>query len=329
MIAPAEASFGRGFFSLFFIKAGKIVKRKWKLTIIFLLLWMMIPVLLILAMQESGTLVFQKKDSLEELLPFVVAAYVEEDYHMETVKAMAVILRSSYTNLLEVGNITFSEIKEAYVYIKKKDYIDNQSKYEWAFEACQETEGEILTYEGAACYCPFFYLSSGTTRDAFTFFEEGKYPYLISVPSHKDEECDTYLSYYYFSTEDFQGKNEMKQEAYAEKNMDDTGEKIEDLKPEEGKETLQVLEHDNAGYVTWIKVGEEVMGGEVFRKNYGLSSGCFSIEQEDSQIRIICKGAGHGFGFSQYGANAMAQEGKTYQDLLRHYFPNLLMEKRV
>lgn len=333
MIAPAEASFGRGFFSLFSInfsiEAGKMVKRKWKLTIVFLLLWIMLPVLLILAIQENGTLVFQKKDSLEESLPFIVAAYAEDDFHMETMKAMAVILRSNYTNMLEKGNITFSEIKETYVYIRKTDYIENQSKYEWAYEACQETKGEILTYEGDACYCPFFYLSSGMTRDAFSFFEESRYPYLIAVPSHKDEECDTYFSYYYFSIEDFEDENEMESEAFGEKNMDDTEEKNEDLILEEGREILQILEYDDAGYVTWIRVGEEIMGGEVFRKKYGLSSGCFSIEQENTQIRIICKGLGHGFGFSQYGANVMAQEGKDYQALLKHYFPNLVLENRV
>ena len=31
-------------------------------------------------------------------------------------------------------------------------------------------------------------------------------------------------------------------------------------------------------------------------------------------------GYGHGVGMSQYGANAMAKEGATWQEILEHYY---------
>lgn len=307
-----------------------MVKSRWKITIIFCVLWIMLPILLILAIQEKGTLKLEKKDSLEDVLPFIIVGNMKEEFHVETVKAMAVILRSNYRKMLEDEKIMISDIKKKYTYLRKESYIKNQNIYELALLACQETQGEILTYENYVCYCPFFYLSSGITRDAFSFFEESEYPYLISVPSHRDEECDTYLSYHYFSAEEFdterKNRAEQKEENKGESNEEEGKEKsMENV--DNGK--IQILETDKAGYVTWIKAGDEVMGGEAFRKRYGLPSSCFSVEQEENQIRIICRGIGHGFGFSQYGANVMAREGKDYRVLLKHYFPELSLEKSV
>ncbi|MEG1550058.1 MAG: stage II sporulation protein D, partial [Ruthenibacterium sp.] len=34
---------------------------------------------------------------------------------------------------------------------------------------------------------------------------------------------------------------------------------------------------------------------------------------------------GHGVGLSQYGANAMAAEGKTYAEILAHYYPGTVL----
>ena len=37
-------------------------------------------------------------------------------------------------------------------------------------------------------------------------------------------------------------------------------------------------------------------------------------------------GEGHGVGFSQYGADTMAREGKTYKELLAFYYPGTIVE---
>lgn len=269
-----------------------------KTIILFLLLWIVLPFLLILVFQENGTLSFEKEESIESYLPFVVAYSMNEDMHMETVKAQSVIMRSNLLGMMEAEEISMNEIKEKYAYFQKESYFKWKERYEQAAAACEETKGEVLKYQNKICYCPYFFNSNGVTRDAFSFFAESEYPYLISVPSHRDEECSTYLSYYYFNESDFGS-------------------------------SISILEYDKAGYVTWVKIGDEVMGGEAFREVYGLPSSCFSIEQQEEQIRIICKGNGHGFGFSQYGANTMAMEGKDYAQLLKYYFPEVSLEKSV
>lgn len=300
-LPPAEASLWRGLF----LKGLLYVGKNRKTIILFLLSWIVLPILLILVIQEKGTLSLKKEESIEMYLPFMVAHSMKEDMHMETIKAQSVIMRSNLLKMMEDEEVSTDEIKEKYAYFQRDTYLEWKDRYEQAVRACKETEGEILTYQKEVCYCPYFFNSNGVTRDAFEVFSESEYPYLISVPSHRDEECNTYLSYYYYTKKDF-GSSEKEENAL-----------------------ISILEYDKAGYVSWVKVGDTVMGGEVFREQYGLPSSCFSVEQQENQIRIVCKGNGHGFGFSQYGANTMAKEGKNYEQLLKYYFPEVSLEKSV
>ena len=77
---------------------------------------------------------------------------------------------------------------------------------------------------------------------------------------------------------------------------------------------------DSAGYVLSVKVGKETVSGESFRDTYGLASSCFELQAFEEQTRVITKGVGHGLGLSQYTANEMAKEGKTYQEILQYFF---------
>jgi stage II sporulation protein D len=59
------------------------------------------------------------------------------------------------------------------------------------------------------------------------------------------------------------------------------------------------------------------------RSNFSsLPSACFAITETDGSILYLTGGGfGHGIGMSQYGANAMGQEGMDYAAILSAYFP--------
>ena len=82
----------------------------------------------------------------------------------------------------------------------------------------------------------------------------------------------------------------------------------------------EVTSVDTAGYVLNVRVGKENVSGEEFRKNYHLTSGCFTLQRYNGKIRITTRGIGHGLGMSQYSANKMAKKGKTYQEILDYFF---------
>ncbi len=56
-----------------------------------------------------------------------------------------------------------------------------------------------------------------------------------------------------------------------------------------------------------------------------LPSSAFTLQQIGGQTRILCQGQGHGLGFSQYGGNVLASQGKKYDEILRSYFPKLTL----
>jgi stage II sporulation protein D len=40
-------------------------------------------------------------------------------------------------------------------------------------------------------------------------------------------------------------------------------------------------------------------------------------------VTITTKGYGHGVGLSQYGANGMAKEGKSYEAIVNYYYKGI------
>ena len=46
----------------------------------------------------------------------------------------------------------------------------------------------------------------------------------------------------------------------------------------------------------------------------------FSIEATEKAITFNVTGYGHGVGMSQYGADFMARQGSTYEEILKHYY---------
>ena len=61
----------------------------------------------------------------------------------------------------------------------------------------------------------------------------------------------------------------------------------------------------------------------------GLRSADFETENTEDGIKFITKGYGHGVGMSQYGANGMAKEGYTYQEILNYYYNDISIHKMV
>lgn len=310
-----------------------------------------LPLLLALLIQGKAYISFTEKEELEIYLPFLMAETLEEDSHMETMKAWAVLMRSNVTKALDEGSVSLSDLRSQYV----NDAADMGEEYEQFYEklvsACRATEGEMVFFEGEVCYCPYFQVSNGVTRDPFENFSENVYPYLMSVSSQQDEESYGYMKVTYYEMSEFykmiddlylSGENtqendqiqsvpvnETEANAAVKQETADSGSTVQISSGTEDASVvrIEIAELDSAGYVKWIKIGDRTIGGETFRKDMGLNSSCFSIETTENQVRITCRGKGHGFGLSWYGADTMAREGKNYKELIEYYFYNVTISK--
>lgn len=88
-------------------------------------------------------------------------------------------------------------------------------------------------------------------------------------------------------------------------------------------ERIEIKSRDSAGYVTEILADGKVLEGEAFRKGMGLTSSNFTIQKSGKEVRFLCRGKGHGLGFSQYGGNEMAKESANAKEILQYYFPEM------
>jgi len=59
----------------------------------------------------------------------------------------------------------------------------------------------------------------------------------------------------------------------------------------------------------------------------GLRSSLFVVEVKDGDAIFRGAGFGHGVGMCQTGAVGMAEAGKKYREILRHYYPNTVLRK--
>jgi len=67
-------------------------------------------------------------------------------------------------------------------------------------------------------------------------------------------------------------------------------------------------------------------GLEIFSK-LNLRSTDFNLSINGNNVYIETLGFGHSVGMSQYGAQGMASAGKSYQDILKHYYKNTEITK--
>ena len=75
--------------------------------------------------------------------------------------------------------------------------------------------------------------------------------------------------------------------------------------------------------VKTIKIGDKEFKGADIRTIFNLKSSTFTVELKDNEFVFTVKGYGHGVGMSQYGANHMANQGFSYEEILKHYYKDI------
>ena len=172
----------------------------------------------------------------------------------------------------------------------------------------------MLKYENQLIEAPFFSVSAGQTRSALEAFGQENRPYLSCVDSMCDITSEDYLKVSFFTPQEMV---DACNSAYPEAA----------LTTEDTMAQLEILEKETSGYVKSIRIGTQTISGEDFRRILSLNSAYFSITPVDGSIRIVTRGLGHGVGLSTYGANELAKEGKTFEEILSYYYQNISIQQ--
>ena len=234
---------------------------------------------------------------LEEYLVYKLSAVMPQEYEKEVVEA----LREEDTKSLQISGGGMERWYETDT--------GSEAYLPWR-QAVEETAGLYLCCEGEPIQASYFKLSNGQTRDAAEVWDTDTRPYLTGISCVQDKAARDYSSIVKVSRTNYVRTLQARL----------TG----NFSQQEILEGAAVS-YDSAGYVTKVSFSAEnketqEIDGEEFRYLFDLPSASFEMEQEKTQVIFRVTGVGHGFGMSQYGANCMALNGETYDQILAEFF---------
>jgi len=287
-----------------------------KKTLLGICIFLLLPIGITAGISESAALKKTLYVDVEKFLPFLLCQQIDWNYDDETIKAQAVLTRSSLSLCIKKEELT-SGVWRTWMkdYQEKKKLAGYQKAYEKMERAVNETRGQVLVQKNdELCEGVFHKISSGYTRDGSEILQDTSYQFLSKVKSGADILAKDYLQGHYFSQEALRMRivTCYPRVTFSEDSL---------------AAQIQIVKRDSSDYVIQVKLGDVVVSGEEFRINLELSSSNFTIQEVDGKIRFLCKGLGHGLGMSQFGANEMAKKGFTYLEILKYYFPQAKVKK--
>ncbi|WP_409343746.1 stage II sporulation protein D [Paenibacillus sp. MBLB4367] len=261
---------------------------------------------------------------IESYVRGVVAAEMPVEFEAEALKAQALAARTYIVRRILEKDTSSVPVKGAWVTdtVAHQAYLtDSQLEAQWGAEAyrqnaakissaVEETKGLILTYDGKPITATFFSTSNGYTENAEDYWSEA-IPYLRSVKSPWDSK----LSPRYRET------ITMPYSEFARKLG--IGGSVAASSAVSGSKTLETSDGHR---IKQIKIGGKLFSGRQVREKLGLNSSQFQFKLKGKDVEITTTGYGHGVGMSQWGANGMAKEGKTAEQIVTYYYTGIQIE---
>ena len=259
---------------------------------------LLMPYLVTILCNGSYAALVNRKFDFEMCVPILTAGQISFGHEKETIKVQTIIARTNLYVKLQKENMVdiLCNVKEKFLLkTGNNSFTEKLLLYRklWVYEnAAEETKDKVLVYLGELYPVPYHKVSSGSTRDGEEVFHDKAYTYLKSVDSSQDKRSADYLTSVYISEQQM-------------------------------PEILKINRRDRQGYVLSLLADEKILEGEAFSVGMNLASSNFSIQKVGNNYRFLCKGKGHGLGFSQYGGNEMAKTGKNCEQILTVYFPKM------
>ena len=254
--------------------------------------------------------------SVEDYLPAVLAGEMAGDWPLEALKAQAILARTfvlqfvSQKESMYDGADISTDIKEAQAY-------DAAGVNARIREAVQETRGEVLNAGGELPYAWFHAHSGGLTARAKEGldYEKAEPSYTQCVKGMEDDEAPAEAAHWQASF----SADEVLAAAKA------SGAKVDKL------ESVAIGQRGESGRAETLLISGQEVSAPAFRIAIGSTKmrSCLleSLRMEDGQVKMSGKGYGHGVGMSQWGAYAMAKEGKTAEEIVMHYFQGVSIDQ--
>lgn len=261
----------------------------------------------------------------------VVGAEIPASYHPEAIKAQAVAA-NTYAVRLIAQNHTDKSLKgasfstdpnkfQAYkskAQLKKIYGAEYQSAYKKISDAVDEVINEIIVCndkgkdKNEPIAAVFHAVSGGMTESSEDVWGDSV-SYLKSVKSEEDKTSPDYSAE--VAVEADEVKSKLKR-SYPDIRL-----------PFFKTSWFKITKRSKAGGAEAVKVGNKTISGQDIRLMFSLRSANFTVAYKNGEFTFKTKGYGHGVGLSQYGANELAKQGKSYKEILKHYYTGVKIKK--
>ena len=246
---------------------------------------------------------------LETYVAGVVAGEMKNDWPMAALEAQAILARTyalkfcqDKTSKYDGADIS-TDVAEAQAYAP--DDVNARVR-----QAVQGTRGKVMAADGEYPYAWFHAHSGGMTElpSAALDYGDGDPAYLAPVASEESDEAP----------DDVKRWTATFTEAEVLAACADAGLKLERL------ESVALGEKGASGRAKTLLVNGRVVSAPAFRIHIGankLKSALIDrVRMSDGKVTFTGKGFGHGVGLSQWGAYALAEEGRSAEEIIGHYF---------
>lgn len=260
--------------------------------------------------RSSGNI---EKIPFEDYIVGILAGEMPVSFHSEALKAQAVAARTyamkkmalNVNNDYDVVDTVANQVYLDIGYLKdawQDKYVSNINILK---TAVLETYGEYLEYKGEVIEAFFFSTSTGKTENSEDIF--GTYlPYLRSVDSTWDNISPVYEEKNYYTLKEFYDALDLNFSTVL---------------------NISVKKTTSTGRIKEIVINNKKFAGSDIATSLDLRSSYFEIFQDNNTVIINTKGYGHGVGMSQYGAEAMSENGYTYEQILKYYYQGVEIKK--
>lgn len=269
----------------------------------------------ILTVYNTATNMLDSMD-IERYVMGVLAGEMRNDWPMEALKAQAVLARTFVLKFISEKDSRYdgadisTDVTEAQAY--NADSINDR-----IMKAVNDTRGEVLSASGELPYA-WFHAHAGGKTELPTFaldYKEADPPYTVVAESPDSDKAPTSVKNW---TASFTA-DEVAQAAKA------SGVDVGKIS------SIELGEKAESGRTVNFLINGEKVSAPSLRVNLDStklkSTLLSSVKFEDDKITFEGSGYGHGVGMSQWGAYGMAEEGKTYQDIIAHYFREVGLAK--
>ena len=281
-----------------------------------------------LKMGKNGELLLQvyvvedqqvEEREMENYVEGVLAGEMKNDWPLEALKAQAILARTFVLKFVQEKESQYpgadisTDIEEAQAYAASA--VNKRIQ-----QAVEETRGLVLSCEGELPYAWFHAHSGGMTEYARAGLGWKKDEPAYTQPSRGTEPeqlSDTK------ENQQLQAAAEWKADfTFAEWTAACQKQGVQ-VEPHAGSQ-LQIGQRGESGRAVTLEIDGQSVNAADLRLALGStkmrSTLLTSLKIENGKIHVAGKGYGHGVGMSQWGAYGMAQEGKSAEQIIKHYF---------